>query len=80
MTRLGRFSRARPNRWNVQSIHSCCKDRPYLTGSHSNSTVREMEVALYFGGEFATLESETEIGRDLLAKICLDLAIDPRDL
>ncbi|MBI5282182.1 MAG: hypothetical protein HY858_10910 [Candidatus Solibacter usitatus] len=36
---------------------------------------------LYFGGEFTTLKDrKKEIGRDLLARMCGDLKIDPRDL
>ncbi len=36
---------------------------------------------LYFGGEFTTLKDrKKEIGRDLLAKMCADLKIDPREL
>ena len=36
---------------------------------------------LYFGPEFTTLKDrKKEIGRDLLAKMCRDLNIDPHDL
>ncbi len=36
---------------------------------------------LYFGNEFTTLKDrKKEIGRDLLAKMCADLKIDPHDL
>jgi hypothetical protein len=36
---------------------------------------------LYFGDEFTTLKDrKKEIGRDLLAKMCGDLKIDPHDL
>lgn len=36
---------------------------------------------LYFGKEFTTLKDrKKEIGRDLLAKMCADLGIDPHDL
>jgi mRNA interferase HicA len=36
---------------------------------------------LYFGGEFTTLKDrKKEIGRDLMAKMCRDLKIDPREL
>jgi hypothetical protein len=36
---------------------------------------------LYFGGEFTTLKDrKKEIGRDLLAKMCRDLKIDPHEL
>lgn len=36
---------------------------------------------LYFGDEFTTLKHrKKEIGRDLLAKMCPDLKIDPHDL
>jgi hypothetical protein len=36
---------------------------------------------LYFGEEYTTLEDrKKEIGRDLLAKMCRDLKIDPDDL
>ncbi len=36
---------------------------------------------LYFGDEFTTLKDRRkEIGRDLLAKMCRDLKIDPREL
>jgi hypothetical protein len=36
---------------------------------------------LYFGDEFTTLKDrKKEIGRDLLAKMCRDLKLDPRDL
>jgi mRNA interferase HicA len=36
---------------------------------------------LYFGGAFTTLKDrKKEIGRDLLAKMCRDLNIDPHDL
>ena len=36
---------------------------------------------LYLGDEFTTLKDrQKEIGRDLLAKMCGDLKIDPRDL
>jgi mRNA interferase HicA len=36
---------------------------------------------LYFGEEFTTLKDrKKEIGRDLLAKMCRDLNIDPHDL
>jgi hypothetical protein len=36
---------------------------------------------LYFGDEFTTLKDrKKEIGRDLLAKMCRDLNIDPHDL
>jgi hypothetical protein len=36
---------------------------------------------LYFGDEFTTLKDrKKEIGRDLLAKMCSDLKIDPHDL
>ena len=36
---------------------------------------------LYFGEEFTTLKDrKKEIGRDLLAKMCRDLKIDPHDL
>ena len=35
----------------------------------------------YFGGEFTTLKDrKKEIGRDLLARMCADLKIDPHDL
>ena len=35
----------------------------------------------YLGGEFTTLKDrKKEIGRDLLAKMCADLKIDPHDL
>lgn len=36
---------------------------------------------LYFGNEFTTLKDRRkEIGRDLLAGMCADLKIDPREL
>jgi len=36
---------------------------------------------LYLGHEFTTLKDRRkEIGRDLLAKMCADLKIDPHDL
>ena len=36
---------------------------------------------LYFGEEFTTLKDrKKEIGRDLLAKMCHDLKIDPHEL
>lgn len=36
---------------------------------------------LYLGGEFTTLKDrKKEIGRDLLAKMCADLKIDPHEL
>ncbi len=36
---------------------------------------------LYLGDEFTTLKDlKKEIGRDLLAKMCADLKIDPHDL
>jgi mRNA interferase HicA len=36
---------------------------------------------LYFGEEFTTLKDrKKEIGRDLLAKMCRDLNIDPHEL
>jgi len=36
---------------------------------------------LYVGDEFTTLKDrKKEIGRDLLAKMCADLKIDPHDL
>jgi mRNA interferase HicA len=36
---------------------------------------------MYFGDEFTTLKDrKKEIGRDLLAKMCRDLNIDPHDL
>jgi mRNA interferase HicA len=36
---------------------------------------------LYFGGECTTLKDrKKEVGRDLLAKMCRDLNIDPHDL
>jgi mRNA interferase HicA len=36
---------------------------------------------LYCGDEFTTLKDrKKEIGRDLLAKMCADLKIDPHDL
>ncbi|MEP7352703.1 MAG: hypothetical protein ABI824_05680 [Acidobacteriota bacterium] len=36
---------------------------------------------LYFGAEFPTLKDrKKEIGRDLLAKMCRDLKIDPHEL
>jgi len=36
---------------------------------------------LYLGREFTTLKDrKKEIGRDLLAKMCRDLKIDPHDL
>jgi len=36
---------------------------------------------LYFGEEFTTLKDRRkEIGRDLLAKMCRDLNLDPHDL
>jgi predicted RNA binding protein YcfA (HicA-like mRNA interferase family) len=36
---------------------------------------------LYVGDEFTTLKDrKKEIGRDLLAKMCRDLSIDPHDL
>ncbi|MFN7938128.1 MAG: hypothetical protein U0R19_32670 [Bryobacteraceae bacterium] len=36
---------------------------------------------LYFGDAFTTLKDrKKEIGRDLLAKMCVDLNIDPHDL
>lgn len=36
---------------------------------------------LYLGDEFTTLKDRRkEIGRDLLAKMCADLKIDPQDL
>jgi mRNA interferase HicA len=35
----------------------------------------------YLGDEFTTLKDrKKEIGRDLLAKMCADLEIDPHDL
>ena len=35
----------------------------------------------YFGDEFTTLtDRKKEIGRNLLAKMCADLKIDPHDL
>jgi len=36
---------------------------------------------LYFGEEFTTLKDrKKDVGRDLLAKMCQDLNIDPHDL
>ena len=36
---------------------------------------------IYFGVEFTTLKDrKKEIGRDLLAKMCADLKIDPHEL
>jgi hypothetical protein len=36
---------------------------------------------LYFGAQFTTLKDrKKEIGRDLLAKMCADLNIDPHEL
>ncbi len=35
---------------------------------------------LYFGAEFTTRNRKKEIGRDLLAKMCRDLKIDPHEL
>ena len=36
---------------------------------------------LYLGQEFTTLKDRTkELGRDLLAKMCRDLNISPKDL
>jgi mRNA interferase HicA len=36
---------------------------------------------LYLGAEFTTLKDrKKEIGRDLLAKMCRDLNVDPHDL
>lgn len=36
---------------------------------------------LYLGDEFTTLKDrKKEIGRDLLARMCADLKIDPREL
>ena len=36
---------------------------------------------LYFGAEFTTLKDRNkEIGRDLFAKMCRDLLIDPHEL
>jgi hypothetical protein len=36
---------------------------------------------LYFSGEFTTLKDrKKEIGRDLFAKMCRDLKIDPHEL
>jgi hypothetical protein len=36
---------------------------------------------LYFGDQFTTLKDrKKEIGRDLLAKMCRDLKIDPHEL
>jgi mRNA interferase HicA len=36
---------------------------------------------LYFGDEFTTLKDrKKEIGRELLAKMCRDLRIDPHEL
>jgi mRNA interferase HicA len=36
---------------------------------------------LYFGAEFTTLKDrKKEIGRELLAKMCRDLQIDPHEL
>ena len=36
---------------------------------------------LYFGDDFTTLKDrKKEIGRDLLAKMCRDLKIDPHEL
>ncbi|MEO8593194.1 MAG: hypothetical protein ABI759_07730 [Candidatus Solibacter sp.] len=36
---------------------------------------------LYFADEFTTVKDrKKEIGRDLLAKMCADLKIDPHDL
>jgi hypothetical protein len=36
---------------------------------------------LYLGGEFSTLKDRNkETGRDLLAKMCADPKIDPREL
>lgn len=36
---------------------------------------------IYLGDEFTTLKDrKKEIGRDLLAKMCADLKIDPHDL
>ena len=36
---------------------------------------------LYFGDEFTTLKDrKKEIGRELLAKMCRDLQIDPHEL
>ena len=45
---------------------------PKMEGSHGR---------LYFGQEFTTLKDrKKEIGADLLAKMCRDLKIDPREL
>jgi hypothetical protein len=42
---------------------------------------REKDGRLCFGDEFTTLKDrKKEIGRDLLAKMCADLKIDPHDL
>jgi mRNA interferase HicA len=36
---------------------------------------------LYFGDDYTTLKDrKKEVGRDLLAKMCADLGIDPHDL
>ena len=41
----------------------------------------EFERRVYFGDEFTTLKDrKKEIGRELLAKMCRDLRIDPHEL
>ena len=43
--------------------------------------VRAAMGRLYFGEEYTTLKDrKKEIGRDLVAKMCRDLNIDPHDL
>ena len=37
-------------------------------------------VRLYFGDDFTLKDRKKEIGRDLLAKMCRDLNIDPHEL
>ena len=55
-------------RWEVTCEFVAAKGK----GSHGR---------LYFGREFTTLKDrKKEIGRDLMAKMCRDLKIDPSEL
>ena len=58
--------------WHAASKVTCQFVADKGKGSHGR---------LYFGEEFTTLKDrKKEIGRDLVAKMCRDLNIDPHDL
>jgi hypothetical protein len=53
----------------------------FRTDLSENGLCEGRRIRTYFGEEFTILKDrKKEIGRDLLAKMCRDLNIDPHDL